>query len=118
LLSSKGDEKADFTALNRLPKVTLSFTASPIIRENGKYRVIVEVNNPSSSLAFSLNPKILKRGSHDMVLPVRWEDNYFSLLPKEKRTISVEFDPADLNGEAPLLVIDGRNIFNAEKDLN
>jgi len=117
-LSSKGDEKADFTALNGLPKVTLSFLASPVIKEKGKYRIVMEVTNPSSSLAFSVNPKILKRGSRDMVLPVYWEDNYFSLLPKEKRTIAVEFDPADLNGELPLLVMDGWNILHAERELN
>ena len=116
-LSSKGDEKADFTALGMLPKVNLNFTVSPIQKQKGKYRIVVEIENPSTSLAFFVNPKILKGKSKEMVLPVFWEDNYISLLPKEKRKVAVEFNPADLNGEMPLLAIDGWNISHVEKDL-
>ncbi len=51
----------------------------------GKWTAVIEIENPSSSLAFSVNPKIIRRDSKELVLPVFWEDNYFSLLPKEKR---------------------------------
>ena len=116
-LSSKGDEKADFKALNSLQKVNLNCSVLSFVKNKGKYRVVIEVENPSASLAFSVNPKILKQNSKNMVLPVYWEDNYFSLLPKEKRTVTVEFNPADLNGEMPVLVIDGWNISHSEKEL-
>ncbi len=116
-LSSKGDEKADFNALNSLQKVNLNCSVLSFVKDKGKYRVVIEVENPSASLAFSVNPKILKQNSKNMVLPVYWEDNYFSLLPKEKRTVTVEFNPADLNGEMPVLVIDGWNISHSEKEL-
>ncbi len=117
-LSSKGDENADFTSLNKLPEVELNFSVSSVKQENGKYSAIVEIENPSASLAFSVNPKIIKNDSKDLVLPVFWEDNYFSLLPKEKRSVKVEFNSVDLNGEAPLLAIDGWNIKPSEKELN
>ena len=48
---------------------------------------VIEIENPSASLAFSVNPKIIKKNSKDLVLPVFWEDNYFSLLPKEKNGV-------------------------------
>jgi exo-1,4-beta-D-glucosaminidase len=116
-LSSKGDENADFTGLSKLPEVVLNFSVSSVKQENGKYSAVVEIENPSSSLAFSVNPKIIKNDSKDLVLPVFWEDNYFSLLPKEKRSVRVEFDSKNLDGAKPILAIAGWNIKPAEKEL-
>lgn len=109
-LSTKGDEKADFKDLNKLPKVDLKYSLSPLKQTGGKCMLTLQVENPSSTLAFSVNPKIVKSKSKDLVLPVFWEDNYFSLLPKEKRTLKVEFEAKDLGGEEPLLEIEGWNI--------
>jgi len=72
--------------------------------------VYIDLKNPSSNLAFAINPKIKKNVSGDLVLPVYWQDNYFSLLPGEKQRVKVEFDVKDLAAEKPLLVIDGWNI--------
>ncbi|MFZ0282170.1 MAG: hypothetical protein WAL29_11000, partial [Bacteroidales bacterium] len=116
-LSSKGDEKADFKTLNDLQKVDLKFSVSSLVKEKGKYRAVVEIENPSTSLAFSVNPKILGQKSGDLILPVYWEDNYFSLLPKEKKKVAVEFNPVDMKGETPVLVLAGWNISHAEKEL-
>jgi hypothetical protein len=116
-LSSKGDEKADFTVLNSLPIVNLNFIITSLSQADGKWTATVEIENPSANLAFSVNPKILKSGSRNMVLPVYWEDNYFSLLPGEKRTLKVEFNAEDLGGENPVLVVDGWNINHLEKEL-
>jgi exo-1,4-beta-D-glucosaminidase len=116
-LSSKGDENADFTGLSKLPEVALNFSVSSVKKENGKYSTVVEIENPSASLAFAVNPKIIKNNSKDLVLPVFWEDNYFSLLPKEKRSIKVEFAAENLDGATPILVLAGWNIKPAEKEL-
>lgn len=116
-LSSKGDENADFTALDRLPEVELNFAVSSVKLENGKYSAVVEFENPSANLAFSVNPKIIKGDAKDLVLPVYWDDNYFSLLPKEKRSLKVEFDAKNLDGATPVFAIDGWNIKKAEKEL-
>jgi len=116
-ISSKGDENADFTVLNTLPEVSLNFSIISVRQENGRYIAVVNIENPGSSLAFSVNPKIVKNNSKDLVLPVFWDDNYFSLLPKEKRILKVEFNAEDLSGEAPVLAIAGWNIKPAEKEL-
>jgi len=55
--------------------------------------------------------------SKEPVLPVFWEDNYFSLLPKEKRVVRVEFEQKDLNGEKPLLKVEGWNVNAVEKEI-
>lgn len=116
-LSAKGDEKADFTSLSKLPEVTLKYTFSPIQTKNGKCSSTIEIENPSASLAFFVNPKIIKRDSKDLVLPVFWGDNYFSLLPKEKIKVNVEFNTEDLTGEVPVLAIEGWNITHVEKEM-
>jgi exo-1,4-beta-D-glucosaminidase len=116
-LSGKGDEKADFTALNKLPKVQLNASVVSSVNENGRTVVNVEIENPTKSLAFSVNPKILRATSKDLVLPIYWDDNYFSLLPGEKRSLKVEFSNADLNGESPVFAVDGWNVITVEKDI-
>jgi exo-1,4-beta-D-glucosaminidase len=109
-LSSKGDSNADFTSLNSLQDVTLKCNPSDLKKAKGRYTLSVTVENPSSTLAFAVNPKIITKSSGDLVLPVYWDDNYFSLLPGEKRTVKVEFAEEDLKGEVPALAIDGWNI--------
>jgi exo-1,4-beta-D-glucosaminidase len=116
-LSAKGDQRADFTGLKNLPEVELNISALPLKKTGEKYNLELTVENPSSSLAFFVNPKILKSPSKDMVLPVFWEDNYFSLLPGEKRTVTVEFDAADLGSDKPMLKVEGWNIKPFEKAL-
>jgi exo-1,4-beta-D-glucosaminidase len=109
-LSAKGDEHADFKKLNSLPEVNLNVSVSPLIKKGGTYSLDVTVENPSSSLAFAINPKLLKGNSKDLVLPVFWEDNYFSLLPRERRTVKVKFNVENLDGEKPMLDVEGWNI--------
>jgi exo-1,4-beta-D-glucosaminidase len=116
-LSSKGDENADFTALNTLPEVSLNYSVISVKKENGRYIAEINIENPGPSLAFSVNPKIINSNSKDLVLPVFWEDNYFSLLPKEKRSVKAVFAAENLNGAIPVLVIAGWNIKPAEKEL-
>ncbi|NOY38190.1 MAG: hypothetical protein GXO83_11540 [Chlorobi bacterium] len=117
-LSAKGDEEADFTGLNKIPEVNLNVSVSSLRKEGDKYILTVDVENPSSSLAFAVNPSIKKDRSGDLVTPVFWEDNYFSLLPKEKRTVKVEFNAEDLDGEKPVLHVGGWNIKEVDKKLN
>lgn len=109
-LSVKGDEEADFTALNDLPSIDLDVTASPILKEGNKWSLDVELVNNSSSLGFSINPKLVQSASRDLVLPVYWEDNYFSLLPGQKRSLHVYFYEDALDGEKPVLELEGWNI--------
>lgn len=108
-LSAKGDKRADFTGLKYLPEATLNVTSSQLQKTGEKYRLDVTVENTSSALAFFINPKILKSSSKDLVLPVFWDANYFSLLPGEKGTVKVEFNIKDLGGEKATLKVEGWN---------
>jgi hypothetical protein len=116
-LSSNGDEKADFTDLSKLPETNVNVTASDLRKEGGKCFLSVTVENPGSTLAFAVNPKILNLKTKEPVLPVFWEDNYISLLPKEKRVLQVQFELKDLNGDKPLLKVEGWNVKATEKEI-
>jgi exo-1,4-beta-D-glucosaminidase len=116
-LSSDGDDKADFTDLSKLPAANINVTASAIQQEGNKCRLTVTIENQGTGLAFAVNPKILKLTSKEPVLPVLWEDNYISLLPKEKRVLQVEFDLKNLDGEKPLLKVEGWNVNGVEKEI-
>jgi hypothetical protein len=65
-------------------------------------------------VALMIRLKVIRARSGERVLPVFYEDNYFSLLPGESRTVSMEFAAADLAGEPPGLAVSGWNISPQE----
>jgi exo-1,4-beta-D-glucosaminidase len=70
-------------------------------------RVIVE--NPGPELAFFLHLQIKQGTGGEEVLPVIWDDNYFSLLPGEKREISATYAPDLVRGPSPMVELAGWN---------
>ena len=116
-LCADGDEKADFTDLNNLPKTDVEVSVSPLQKDGNNCSLTVTMENKSNILAFAVNPKILKLSTRQPVLPVAWEDNYISILPLEKRVIRVEFDLKNLEGDTPLLKVDGWNVNTVEQDI-
>jgi exo-1,4-beta-D-glucosaminidase len=109
-LSAKGDENADFTDLAKLPPVDVTAKLNPLSMENGKLKLVVEFTNSSTSLAFAMNPKLLSASTREPLLPIFWQDNYFSLLPGEKRTIEVQLDASLVTEGKLLFKLDGWNL--------
>jgi hypothetical protein len=62
--------------------------------------------------------KVTRRVSGARVLPVFYEDNYISLLPGEKRSVSLTFATINLAGEAPQLSVEGWNVVPANVTLH
>jgi exo-1,4-beta-D-glucosaminidase len=101
------EQFADFTALNTLPPVDLKISArSERHGEENLTRVTVE--NPGKALAFFVRLKVNRGGEE--VLPVIWEDNYFSLLPGEKREVGATFAAGQLQGSKPVVELQGWNV--------
>ena len=46
----------------------------------------------------------------EQFLPVFYSDNYFSLLPGEKKEINIHWKDVDTRGETPKVVISGYNV--------
>ncbi len=57
-----------------------------------------------------VHPRLTRGKGGQDVVPVFWSDNYFSLLPGEKKSVTARFDGASLAGATPELVVDGWNV--------
>jgi exo-1,4-beta-D-glucosaminidase len=98
----------DLSMLNQLPKVHLSASASAS-RGAGGQNVRVQIHNPSKNLAFQIHLTLVDQKSGDEILPVLWEDNYFSLVPGESRAVVAHYDSPPKAGHLRL-EIGGWNI--------
>jgi exo-1,4-beta-D-glucosaminidase len=100
-------EFGDLTGLNSLPPVKLRTEAS---WGNGHARV--EITNPSNAVAFMVHVRVIRSEDGQDVTPILWDDNYISLLPGEKRTVSAKFEKHTETGPATKvrLIIDGWNV--------
>jgi len=100
---------ADFTALNTLPRVDLNLSAKA--ERKGREEVVrVSLTNPGRSLAFFVHLKVNRGKGGEEVLPILWQDNYFQLMPGEKREISATYSWEGLLGSALYLAVDGYNV--------
>jgi exo-1,4-beta-D-glucosaminidase len=100
---------ADYTALEKLPRATLTATASNATRDGDETAMAVHVVNTGQSVAMMVRPKLCCGPSGPEVRPVFWDDGYFLLLPGESRDITVRFRRADLHGAKPVVTVDCYN---------
>ncbi len=103
------DSFADFTALSQLPKVKLK-VMSRTERKGEESIAHVRLENPSKSLAFFVRMKLDKNVKGDEILPVIWEDNYFSLLPGEKREVTARYRTSELDTGKSVVEVSGFNV--------
>jgi mannosylglycoprotein endo-beta-mannosidase len=98
-----------FEGLMTLPTVTLDAEASA--RADGDKTVLtVRLQNNTSHVALLSHLQLHQKKSGRRVLPVFYSDNYISLLPGESSTVSIEAATKDLQGDAPLIEVDGYNV--------
>lgn len=100
----------DFRDLNDMPTVTLDANIS---RHDAHGQCILDVtlHNSSSHIALMTHLQLRRKKSGARVLPVYYSDNYVSLTPGETKTISIEAALSELNGQIPLVMVDGWNIL-------
>jgi exo-1,4-beta-D-glucosaminidase len=114
---------ADLIGLNKLEKVSLSLVNRKteehklnynyrLVHEEDKEMVEVEFVNKADKIAFNIELGLKKGKEGESILPIFWDDNYFSLLPAEERTVKGYFYKEDLNGNEPYLHIAGWNIIS------
>lgn len=99
---------ADMTALKTMPEATVKTTTN--IEENSdSYNFTVEVENTSDKIAFFIELNLADEVTGNSILPVFWSDNYISLLPGEKKTVSCTVAKSNTQG-APVFSYKGLNI--------
>lgn len=100
---------ADMKGLEALPeaKVTL---ASRTEQKGPDEIEHVTVANPSSHLAFFVHLTVWKGKDGEDIRPIYWDDNYFELMPGEKREIAGAFPKKLMGASKPVIKADGWNI--------
>ena len=100
---------ADYAALSQLPKANLKI-ASRTERRGEESVTHVTVENPGKAVAFFVRLKVNKGARGEEILPVIWEDNYFSLLPGEKREVTATYRTDTLGAAKPDVEVSGWNV--------
>jgi exo-1,4-beta-D-glucosaminidase len=96
-------------ALRSLPPVRLESSCK--VENRGSEQVArVNITNPTSQIAFFVQLALARGRGGTEILPVLWEDNYFSLLPGECREIIARFAAADADPAKPSLEVGGWNV--------
>jgi exo-1,4-beta-D-glucosaminidase len=85
---------ADFSSLNTMERAKVDYKLISIEdNENSDYTFFkVELKNISENIAFFIELQLVEKESGEIILPIIWSDNYVSLLPNEKRVVSVKVD--------------------------
>jgi hypothetical protein len=107
-----GEAEDDLTALNSLPTVSLR---TKVRRHDSSGGVLLDVTieNPTKGIALMAHLQLRNQRTNARVLPVRYSDNYISLLPGERRTITIEASARDLGTDRPAVALDGWNVAAA-----
>ena len=100
---------ADMTALASLPQLRLEGRTSSEAK-GGDTVTHVTVQNPSDKLAFFVHLRLTQGTEGEEVLPILWEDNYFELMPGEKREVTATCATKMLGGAVPAAQVEGWNV--------
>lgn len=104
-----------FDGLESLPTVKLDATADART-EGANTLLTVRLMNNTSEVALLTHLQLHQKKSGKRVLPVFYSDNYFSLVPGESSTVTIESATKDLQGDEPLVEVDGYNVDVAPID--
>lgn len=98
-----------FGGLQNLPPVSLDAKADAHTEGDNTLLTVTLANN-TSHIALLSHLQLHQKKSGKRVLPVFYSDNYLSLVPHESTTVTIETATKDLQGEDPVIEVDGYNV--------
>lgn len=106
----RGNERTNFKALNQLPGVKLN-VSSKLARKDGKATIQATVGLPKSAdaVAFGVRVQAVRASDGERLLPALMNDNYFTLMPGEKKDIQITFDESLLQNDSFKLIVEPYN---------
>jgi beta-mannosidase len=99
----------NFQALNTLSNAAVNIQATWQIA-GSNVLINVTLSNQAPVVALMTHLQLRQATSGSRVLPVFYSDNYLSLLPGETKSITIQAGTNSLNGDSPLLAVDGWNV--------
>jgi len=100
----------DLTGLNSLPPARIVVSRQSLGKSGRHNWMTLTIENKGEGVAFMIHPRVTRGKAGEDVVPIFWSDNYFSLLPGEKRNVNARYDDSALGGKEPILEIEGYNI--------
>jgi mannosylglycoprotein endo-beta-mannosidase len=110
-----GPAVAGFQDINKLPKVDLNLSTSFKV-DNQKLFITAIMSNPSNALSFFTRIKLSDKTGKP-VKPAYYSDNFFSLLPGEKKEVTIEIPGEELSGDRINLILEGWNAVQINKTI-
>jgi len=101
------NDEGNLQELNTLPAVGLSVSV-----EKSANAMTVNIENGSDRPAMMVRLN-LKAADGGQILPVGYSDNYFHLMPGEKRTVAVDWNSEDARDGEPVIEVSGFNVGTA-----
>ncbi len=108
-------EENNYQALRELPKVDLSTDIVVNKEADGTWSAKAILENPTSTPALMIRINVVGEKDGLQFLPVFYTDNYFSLLPGEKKEVNIHWKDEDTRGNKPNVTVSGYNVLNKSK---
>ena len=106
---AKWVQLGDMSALNNMPPARVAVSGA-YEQVNDETHTHISLANNSKHVAFFLRAEITQDSDGGEVLPIRYDDNYISVFPRETRTIDAVFDSSLLAGHKPAFRLEGYNV--------
>jgi hypothetical protein len=105
----RGVTEGDYQEIRHLQAAQVK-AKSHIKRHGPQWQIVTQLENVSHSPALMVRVKAVRLNTGDPILPAVYDDNYITLMPGEKRTISIELQDEDTRGERPRVIVEGYNL--------
>ncbi len=99
-----GAEDLNYQALNGLAQADLKCSLEGQQTQEGKSIFQIKVENRGGGPAFGNRLRLVERQSGRRLLPIIASDNYFTLMPGESKTISIELASGQTSAPIDLLI--------------
>jgi hypothetical protein len=103
-----------FHELMKLPPAEIAASVTEQREMGGEMLYGVSVHNTSSLPAAQVWLEVIRGDLGDEVLPAFWSDNALTLLPGERRKVTVRFRAGLLAAATPRLMVEGWNVVPRE----
>ena len=103
-------DKYKYEAISTLPEANLEVSHKSVgTSKSGDVVYEMTVHNMGTCPALMIRVKTMNEKLNEQILPVYYQDNYFSLMPNESKKITITMDKKYLKGEKPSFYVEGWN---------
>ena len=103
-------EENNYQDLCQLAKVALQSATTVDKNADGTWSAVSVIENKTSTPALMIRLNVVGGKDDQQILPVFYSDNYFSLLPGEKKEVRMSWRDEDTRGNEGKVLITGYNV--------